>query len=292
MRLHLVDGTYELFRAHFSKRPSQHDASGMDVKATAGFVSSMLALLHDEREGVTHIGVAFDNPIRSFRNDLFAGYKSDEGMEPALVAQMSLVEEASRALGLATWSMRDFEADDALATAAHRFADEVEQVRIMSPDKDFGQCLRGERVVQIDRRQEKEITEATLLEQKGIKPDQLAELLALVGDDADGIPGLPGFGMKGAAQVLATFGHIEQIPSDAAQWPSSIRGAAKLSGVLAGMRSAALLYRRLATLVTDAPIEPGTFAALRWAGVPRETFLTFCDRIGVNSLKERPKRWA
>jgi 5'-3' exonuclease len=291
VRLHLIDGTYELFRAHFSRRPGVLDAAGKDVKATVGFASSMLALLHDEKEAITHAAVAFDNPIRSFRNDLFDGYKSDEGVPAELLAQFDLVEEAARALGLAVWSMREHEADDGLATGAARFAGEVEQVRILSPDKDLGQCIRGTQVVQVDRRQEKVTDEAALRALRGVGPAQVPELLALIGDAADGIPGLPGFGEKSAAAVLAAFGRIEDIPLDPSAWPPGVRGAARLAGVLAGMRPAALLYRKLATLVTDAPVS-ASLEATRWAGVPREAFLAFCGRVGSTSLRDRPRRWA
>ena len=159
MRLHLVDGTYELFRAHFSPRPGQTSPDGQDVKATVGVTSSLLALLHDPKEAVTHLAVAFDNPIRSFRNALFAGYKTEEGVPPELLAQFDLVEEAVRSIGVTVWSMKDHEADDALATAAARWAEDVEQVRLLTPDKDLGQCVRGQKVVQVDRRQEKEFDE-------------------------------------------------------------------------------------------------------------------------------------
>ncbi|HZI08407.1 MAG TPA: flap endonuclease, partial [Archangium sp.] len=189
MRLHLVDGTYELYRAHFSPRPGATAPDGRDVKATVGLVSSMLALLHEAEEAVTHIALAFDNPIRSFRNDLFAGYKSEEGVPPELLAQFDLVEEAARALGLTVWSMKDFEADDALATAATRWAGQVEQVRLLTPDKDLGQCVRGRKVVQVDRKQQKELDEDAVRARLGVAPASVPDLLALVGDVADGIPG-------------------------------------------------------------------------------------------------------
>ena len=194
MRLHLVDGTFELFRAHFSKRPGHRAPDGAEVKATLGLAASLLALLHDPVEAPTHLAVAFDNPIRSFRNDLFAGYKTEEGVPPELLAQLDLAEDAARAVGAVVWSMDRYEADDALATAAARFRGEVEQVRILSPDKDLGQCLEGDRVVLVDRVRGKVIDEAALLARRGIRPESVPDLLALVGDDADGIPGLPGFG--------------------------------------------------------------------------------------------------
>jgi len=291
MRLHLVDGTYELFRAHFSPRPGHSAPDGRDVKATVGLVSSMLALLHDADEAVTHVALAFDNPIRSFRNDLFAGYKSEEGVPPELLAQFDLAEEAARALGLTVWSMKDFEADDALATAAARWAGQVEQVRLLTPDKDLGQCVRGRKVVQVDRKQQKELDEEAVRTKQGVPPASVPDLLALMGDDADGIPGLPGFGEKSAAAVLGAYGHLEAIPPDAAAWTVRPRGAEKLAATLRAHREDALLYRELATLVTDAPLAE-SLEDLAWAGVPRGPFLALCDSLGLTSLKTRPKRWA
>jgi 5'-3' exonuclease len=291
MRLHLVDGTYELFRAHFSPRPGHAAPDGQDVKATVGLVSSMLALLHEAEEAVTHIALAFDNPIRSFRNELFAGYKSEEGVPPELLAQFDLVEEAARALGLTVWSMKDFEADDALATAAARWAGQVEQVRLLTPDKDLGQCVRGRKVVQVDRKQQKELDEDAVRAKLGVAPASVPDLLALVGDDADGIPGLPGFGEKGASALLGAYGHLEAIPEDPASWTVRPRGADKLAATLRANREAALLYRKLATLVTDAPLAE-SLEDLAWAGVPRERYLALCDKLGLTTLKTRPKRWA
>jgi 5'-3' exonuclease len=291
MRLHLVDGTYELFRAHFSPRPGHTAPGGQDTKATVGLMSSMLALLHDKAEAVSHLAVAFDNPIRSFRNALFAGYKTEEGVPPELLAQFDLVEEAVRALGVTVWSMKDHEADDALGTAAARWADKVEQVRLLTPDKDLGQCVRGKKVVQVDRRQEKELDEEAVRAKLGVPPASIPDLLALVGDDADGIPGLPGFGEKGASALLSAYGHLEAIPADAAQWTVRPRGAEKLAATLREHRKEALLYKKLATVVTDAPLKE-TLAQLEWAGVPRAAFERMCDRLGLTSLKSRPKRWA
>jgi 5'-3' exonuclease len=291
MRLHLIDGTYELFRAHYSKRPDHRAPGGWDAKATVGVVASLLALLHHPDEEVTHLAVAFDNPIRSFRNDLFAGYKSDEGMDPALRAQLDPVEEAVRALGVVVWTMADFEADDALATAAARHSGEVEQVRILSPDKDFGQCLSGERVVQVDRRKERVIDEAALRAARGVGPASIPDFLALTGDDADGIPGLAGIGERTAAALLGAYGHIERIPSDPAAWTVAVRGADRIARVLNEEREAALLYRRLATLRTDVPLAE-RLDDLRFRGVPRARFEAWCDAMDVRTLKGRPTRWA
>ncbi|RKG87894.1 flap endonuclease [Corallococcus sp. CA049B] len=293
MRLHLVDGTYELYRAHFSPRPGTTAPDGRDVKATAGVMDSLLALLHDEQEAVTHVAVAFDNPIRSFRNALFAGYKGDEGVPPELRAQFDLVEEAVSALGVRVWSMKDQEADDALATGAARWAGEVEQVRLLTPDKDLGQCVRGQRVVQVDRRQQKVVDADGVKAKLGVAPQSVPDLLALMGDDADGIPGLPGFGAKGAAAVLQAYGKLESIPDNAAEWTVKVRGADKLAATLKAHREDARLYRTLATLVEDAPL-PGTasLADLEWKGVPEARFKAFCEGLGLKSLQRRPRRWA
>jgi 5'-3' exonuclease len=295
VRVHLVDGTYELFRAHFAPhRASHRAAAGWEAKATVGLVISLLALLHDEAEAVTHVAVAFDNPIRSFRNDLFAAYKSDDGVPPELRAQFDAAEDAVRALGVTVWSMRDHEADDALATAARRFRGEVEQVRLLTPDKDLGQCLAGRQVVMVDRMRRKEIDEAALRARRGIVPASVPDWLALVGDDADGIPGLPGFGERTAARLLAVHGHLEAIPARSSEWPRTIRGAFQLSATLEESREAVLLYRRLATLVTDVPL-PGSLDDLRWRGVPRPRFERWCAEVDarplVATLDGRSTRW-
>jgi 5'-3' exonuclease len=292
VRIHLVDGTYELFRAHFSKRPDQTDPRGRDVKATAGVVSSLLALLADPEEQVTHLAIAFDNPVRSFRNDLFAGYKTEEGVPAELLAQFDLVEEAARAIGIVVWSMDRWEADDALATAAARWSKEADQVRILTPDKDLGQCIRGERVVQVDRMRSKVIDEAALLLVRGITPESIPDYLALVGDTADGIPGIKGFGEKTAAALLREFVHVERIPEQARDWKVNVRGAATLAPVLAASRDEVLLYRTLATLVTDVPL-PESLEDLRWRGVPRAAFERWCDALGVSEqMRARPPRFA
>jgi 5'-3' exonuclease len=292
MRVHLVDGTFELFRAHFTKRPGHTSPSGQDVKASVGVVFSMLALLQDPDEEATHVAVAFDHPIRSFRNDLYAGYKTDEGVPPEILAQFHLVERAVRAIGLVVWPMDRWEADDALATAATKFADRVDQVRILTPDKDLGQCLRGRRVVQVDRIRRRVIDEEALMAQRGVAPESIPDWLALVGDTADGYPGLPGFGEKTAATLLATFGHLEAIPEGTATWPKGVRGSDKLAATLRERREEVLLYRQLATLVKDVPLAED-LPALAWAGVPRGEFSAFCDLVGADgALRSRPHRWA
>lgn len=292
MRVHLVDGTYELFRAHFSKRPPHTSPRGKDLKATVGVVSSLLNLLVDADERVTHLAVAFDNPITSFRNRLFDGYKSDAGVPPELRAQFDDVEAAVAALGVVVWRMVDFEADDALATAAVRFAKDprVDQVRILTPDKDLGQVLQGERVVQVDRVRQKLVTEATLWRDKHLRPPSVPDFLALVGDTADGIPGLDGWGEKSTADVLAVYPHLEDIPPSVADWQVKPRGAEKLAASFARGRDAATLYRTLATLRLDVPLaEP--LDALEWQGAPQKQYLAWCDAVGSESMKARPPRW-
>jgi 5'-3' exonuclease len=290
VRLHLVDGTYELFRAHFSRRPDRTDPGGRDVKATVGLVSSLLQLLADEDEAVTHLAVAFDRPIESFRNERFPGYKDSQGVDPALLAQFEGAERAAEALGIVVWSMAEHEADDAMATAAARFADEVEQVRILTPDKDLGQAVRGERVVQVDRLRERTYDEAGVQERLGVPPRSVPDLLALVGDTADGIPGLPGFGAKTASALLRRYGHLEDIPRHG-DWDVPVRGAPRLGATLAERFEDALLYRELATLLTDVPL-PHRLDGLAWPGVPRERFLAWCRALGVDTLRARPVRWS
>lgn len=284
-RLHLVDGTFELFRAHFAKRP---DIPG---KATVGLVASLLQLVADPKEAVTHLAVAFDNPIRSFRNQLFAGYKTEAGVPPELLAQFDAAEAAVRALGIVVWSMDRWEADDALATAAARFGGEVDQVRLLTPDKDLGQCIVGRRVVQVDRIRQREIDEEALIARRGVPPASIPDLLALTGDDADGVPGLPGFGAKTAAALLARFGRIEAIPDDPRAWPATVRGAERLARTLAGARELAVLYRTLTTLVRDVPLAE-RLEDLAWRGVPQASFDEWCARFGAVELRSRPRRWA
>jgi 5'-3' exonuclease len=280
MRLHLVDGTFELFRAHYSKRPDG------PLKATLGLADSLLALLRNPAESVTHLAVAFDNPIRSFRNDLFAGYKTDEGVPPELRGQFDIAEEAVRAAGVTVWSMREFEADDALATGAARFREQVEQVRILTPDKDLGQCLVRERVVQVDVIRKRVLDEGTLLAKRGVRPESVPDYLALTGDDADGIPGLPGFGERTAAALLARFIHLQDVPLDARQWPEGIRGAERLAATLRERLDDAFLYRKLATLVADVPLRE-SLEELRYQGLPRDRFEDFCARSGAADLARK-----
>ena len=291
MKLHVVDGTFELFRAHFSKRPGHTARDGRSVKASYGLASSMLWLLEEPEEAVSHIAIAFDNPVESFRNDLFDGYKTGEGMEEELRAQFDLAEEVAASLGMVVWRMDRWEADDALATAAVRWKADVEQVRILSPDKDLGQVVDGERVVQVDRIRKRVIDEAAVRKARGVAPASIPDYLGLVGDEADGIPGLPGFGAKSTATLLSHYGRIEDIPDDAEKWDVKVRGAARLADTLAGAREHALLYKQLATLVTDVPLGEN-LSDLAWQGVPRKRFEALCEQLAGDRLLDRPVRWA
>ena len=288
MRLHLVDGTFELFRAHYAKRPERIAPGGMDVKATVGVVSSLLGLLADGQEKVTHLGVAFDNPIESFRNDLFDGYKTGAGLEPAILAQMDLVEEAVAALGATVWRMERFEADDALATGVRRWRDEVAEVRVLTPDKDLGQCVSGNRVVQVDRVRRRVIDEDGVRARHGCAPASVPDWLALVGDNADGIPGVPGFGAKTAGKLLARYDAVEAIPASAAAWDVTVRGASRLAATLRKMQDEVALYKKLATLVDDVPLAE-SLDELRWRGAPRAEFERLTERLG--GLAMRPRAW-
>ena len=256
-RLHLVDGTFELFRAHFAPVPYK------PKKATLGIVRNMKALAKDKDEAPTHVAIAFDNPIRSFRNDLYADYKSDEGVLPELRSQFDEAEEAVKKLGMVVWSMKNWETDDALATACVKYANDFDQIRILSPDKDFGQMLRGDKVVQVDRVRRKFIDEKSLRALRGVGPESIADWLALVGDTADGFPGVTGFGDKSAAALLAKFIHVEAIPDDFRLWPKEVRQPEKLAAELRANRAHVALYKRLATLVTDVPLAESA-ADLLW----------------------------
>ena len=281
MKLHLVDGTYELFRAFYAPGPSRRTPDGMDVKATRGFVGTMVSLLRED--DVTHVAVAFDTVIESFRNSLFDGYKTGAGIDLDLWAQFPLVEQAAEALGLVVWRMHEFETDDALATGAARWADEFEQVVICSPDKDFAQCVRTDKVVLLDRRREKTYDEDGVWEKWGVAPASIPDWLALVGDAADGIPGIPRWGAKSAATVLGHFHHIESIPDSPDDWSINVRGAKALAGSLAGQRDEAFLYRTLATLRTDVPLVEHR-ADLEWRGVDPAKLAAFGERLGDSSI--------
>ncbi len=262
MKLHVFDGTYELFRAFYGA-PGRVNRHGEEVGATRAFLMSFASFVR--REDVTHVGVAFDHVIESFRNDLFDGYKTGEGIEPALFAQFPLVEAATEALGIVTWRMIEFEADDALSTVAARHADDerVEQVVILSPDKDLMQCVRGSRVVTYDRMRKLEYDEPSVIEKFGIPPHSIPDYLALVGDSADGLPGVPRWGAKSSALLLAHYQHLENIPFDEKAWPVKVRGAKTLAENLEAHIADAKLYKHLATLRVDVPLEE-SLDDLRW----------------------------
>jgi 5'-3' exonuclease len=261
--VHLVDGTYELFR-HFYGVPSAKNQDGEEVAAVRGVMYSIRGLV---RDGATHIGVATDRVIESFRNDLWPGYKTGEGIDPLLWAQLPLLEEGLEAWGLKLWPMVDVEADDALASAAVKAAADprVAKVIICSPDKDFAQIVRGSRIVQLDRVRKTMRDEAGVVARFGVPPASIPDYLALVGDTSDGFPGLPGWGAKSAATVLAKFGHIDAIPDDHAAWELEITRGAALAATLARDRELARLFRRLATLRTDVPVFD-TVDELEWKG--------------------------
>jgi 5'-3' exonuclease len=271
MRVHLVDGTFELFRAYYGA-PRRQSAALAEVGAVHGLARSMLKLLGEP--GVTHVAIAFDHVIESFRNELYPGYKTGEGLDPRLLGQFEPAEDVCRALGIVTWPMVEFEADDALATAASRFAcaPGVEQIVICSPDKDLAQCVRGSRVVCLDRLRGKLLDEEGVRVKFGVSPESIPDWLALVGDSADGYPGLPRWGARSASAVLARYSRLVAIPEDAADWNVAVRGAAALAAALREGRSDALLFRTLATLRTDAPLKE-SLADLEWrgpAGLPLE----------------------
>lgn len=283
LRVHLVDGTYELFRYHFAL-PSHVTAAGQEVAATRGVVGSVLMLLE---QGATHVGIATDHVIESFRNDLWPGYKTSEGMPPELLSQFGLVEEALEAAGFVVWPMVEYEADDALGAAAAIAANDprVEQVLICTPDKDLAQCVVGDRVVQFDRRKGQVYDADGVIEKFGVPPSSIADYLALVGDSADGFPGLPGWGAKSAAAVLARYGKLDDIPPAAGQWDITVRSGAKLATTLRDNLEDALLFRRIATIEVDAPTIT-TIDELEWTG-PRREFVEVCERLDAPGLVER-----
>ena len=286
MDVHVVDGTYELFRQHFGATAGGTRTPG-EFDATTGVLASTIQLLAD---GATHVGVASDHTIESFRNELFDGYKNGSGMPPELAMQIPIMEDALLALGVTVWPMIKFEADDALASAAAvANADKrVGKVLIVTPDKDLGQCVVGDRVVQYDRRKRLFVNEAGVIDKYGVGPTSIADWLALVGDAADGIPGLQGWGAKSASLVLARYQHLEHIPDEAGRWNVvGLRGAAKLANTLATRRDDAMLYRTLATLVTD--VEVGKVDDWRWNG-PSSEFSAICEQIGAQHLVDRTKR--
>ncbi|MBA2489963.1 MAG: flap endonuclease [Chloroflexi bacterium] len=292
MQLHLLDATYELFRSHFG-RPPHAAPDGMAVGATVGIVESTLYLFRED--GVTHLGAASDHVIRSWRNERFAGYKTELGVPPELLAQFSLAELALEAIGVVVWPMVEFEADDALATAAVRWADDprVERIVVMTPDKDMTQLVRADgRVVCYDRRKRAFLDAAAVEAKFGVPPESMPDLLALVGDSSDGYPGLPGWGAKSTAAVLRRYPHLDDIPDSVRAWDLSLRGAASLAANLRQRRAEAELYRELAVLRTDAPIPQQEPTELEWQGVPRAPFEALVARLGAPQLMQRVPRWA
>jgi 5'-3' exonuclease len=285
MQIHLIDGTYELFRAYFAV-PKSAGPGGAETAATRGLLRSFAAWLRSGR--VTHAAVAFDTVIESFRNGLFDGYKTGEGLDPDLFAQFPLAERMTRALGLVTWSMIEFEADDALAAFAARAEGDpdVTRVLITTPDKDLAQCVRGTRIVCYDRQRDVVLDEEGVVAKFGVSPSSIPDFLALVGDAADGIPGVPRWGKKSAAAVLARFGAIESIPQRAADWGVSVRGADALAASLVEFHEEALLYKKLATLRTDVPLSETT-RELEWQGALREELDALCREIGEEGALER-----
>jgi 5'-3' exonuclease len=288
MRVFLVDGTYELFR-HYYGVPPHRTADGAEVAATRGVLWSMLRMLE---EGVTHLGVATDHVIESFRNRLWPGYKSSAGLDPQLLGQFGLLEVALEAMGVVVWPMVELEADDALAGAAAVAAGDpgVEQVVICTPDKDLGQCVRGALVVQLDRRRRVVYDEAGVAAKFGVGPASIPDYLALVGDSADGYPGLPGWGARSAAAVLARYGHIEQIPDRPGDWEVPLRNRPALAATLRAQRRQALLFKDLATLRADRSLLEGV-DRLRWTG-PTELFAEVCSRIDARGLATSAARVA
>jgi 5'-3' exonuclease len=288
MDVHLIDGTYELFR-HFFAVPSHVTSDGREVGAARAVVGSMLTLLED---GATHVGVATDKVIESFRNDLWPTYKDGSGVDPTLLAQFPLLESALEAAGVAVYAMVDHEADDALAALAKGAAEDpdVERVLIATPDKDLAQCVVDGRVWQFDRRKRALIGRAEVIEKFGVPPESIPDWLALVGDSADGFPGVPGWGAKSAAAVLARWGRVDAIPADPNDWDMSVRGAARLADNLAEHRDDALLFRRLATLVDDC-VTLGSVDELRWTG-PADDFAEVAASMDAPGLAERADRLA
>jgi len=287
MQLHLLDGTYELFRSYFGA-PPRNAPDGQEVGAVAGIIGSTLGLLREP--GVTHLAVATDYVIESFRNQMFDGYKTGEGTPEDLMGQFRLAERAWKALGVTVWPMVEFEADDGMASGAWKFEDQVERVVLLSPDKDLAQCVDGSNVVTYDRRQEIERDEEGVWAKFGVAPASIPDYLGLVGDTADGIPGLPGWGAKSTSTVLAHYRTIEEIPNDAADWAVTVRSAAKLAGTLAAHRDDALLYRELAVLRRDVPIEE-SLDDLEWNGARRGLYEDLCTELGFEGLLTRPHRW-
>jgi 5'-3' exonuclease len=283
MKVHLIDGTYELFR-HYYAVPPGLDSKGNEVGAVRAVLASIAGMIE---QGATHLGVATDHVVESFRNQLYAGYKTSEGVPPALLSQFPVLEEALDSMGVMVWPMIEYEADDALASAAAQASrdDRVAQVIICTPDKDLAQCVSGSRVVQLDRRRGIVREEAAVIEKFGVRPESIPDYLAVVGDSADGFPGLPGWGPKAAALTFSRYPHFEDIPKDWKQWDPAIRGAQRLCAVLFERWSEALLYRTLATLRIDVPVFESV-DQLQWTG-PHADFERLCERMRAPGLLAR-----
>jgi 5'-3' exonuclease len=292
VELHLVDATYELFRAHYAPRPPVLGRDGIPLSGVSGLVEQLLFLLREQ--GATHVAGATDRIIESFRNDLFPGYKSSAGMPADLLDQFPIAEDAIEALGIVSWPMVEFEGDDAIGAAAARWGEDprVERVVICTPDKDMAQLVRGDRVVLWDRRRQIVYDEAGVLEKWGVEPASIPDWLALVGDSSDGYPGLPGWGAKSAAAVLRRYKSIDAIPARASEWDvPGVTGAIRLAATLVEQHAAAILYRTLARLRLDTPLPQREPDELRWDGAPKDRWEAFCDSWGLDRLRDRPHRW-
>jgi 5'-3' exonuclease len=294
--LHLVDATYELFRAHYAPRPPVRGRDGILLSGVSGLVEQLLFLLREQ--GATHLGCATDRVIESFRNDMFPGYKSSLGMPADLLAQFPIAERAIEALGIVLWPMVEFEADDAIAAAALRFAEDanVERILICTPDKDMAQLVRDERIVLWDRRRQLMYDDAGVRAKWGVAPLSIPDWLALVGDSSDGYPGIPRWGAKTAAAVLSVYRSLDEIPKKASQWEvPSVRNGVLLAATLIEHWDEAMLYRDLARLRTESDgvdIPQSSASDLQWSGVPRGTWESFCDEWGLDRLRSRPHRWS
>ncbi len=293
MQVHLLDATYELFRAHFAPRPQHLDRDGNPANATIGLIDNVLYLTRED--GVTHLACASDHVIESWRNARWPGYKTGAGIDPALRRQFQQGEDALRALGVVVWPLVEWEADDGLATGVARWADDpsVERVVIMTPDKDMAQLVREDgSVVMYDRRQRKLIDADGVRERFGVAPESIPDFLALVGDSADGYPGIPGWGKVSAGAVLTRYGHLEDIPERVAHWDLSVRGAATLAASLRDHREEAFLFRELATLVSDVPVITETLDDIHWKGAHRAPFEALAEQLAAPDLVRRVHRWA
>lgn len=287
MELHVIDGTYELYRSYYGA-PKRLSPSGLEVGGTYGITAATLGMLAES--GATHVAAAFDSIIESWRNERYEAYKTGAGIEPDLWAQFPLAERAMEAIGVTVWPMYEFETDDALATAVELWADVVDRIVVHTPDKDMTQLYGHPNVFGYLRRERKFVDAPDVVAKFGVPPESIPDYLALVGDTADGYPGLAGWGAKSSSTVLAKFGHIESIPLDHEEWGLTVRSAAKLAATLRDKIADAVLFKELATLRRDVPLEE-SIEDLEWRGVPRKLFTDFCDEFGFTQLLSRPSRW-